>query len=191
MAEERHPVAGVPMTRHGLAADEVVSALQKEIRRGHTENAALLAYEMLTSNVALEAKLWQRLQVISVEDVGFGQPEAPVLVRALYEMHLDLATGDGDRALLAVHAVRFLCRCAKDRGSDELLSWLKLAVEVDGLRPAVPDYALDMHTVAGRARARGKRHFLEEGALVAPELAGRDETYRRRLLERIEGDLDL
>lgn len=86
MAEEGHPVAGVPLTRHGLAADEVVSALQKEIRRGHTENAALLAYEMLTTDVALEAKLWQRLQVISVEDVGFGQPEAPVLVQALYEM---------------------------------------------------------------------------------------------------------
>lgn len=33
-------------TRHDLAADQVISALQKEIRRGHTENAALLAYEM-------------------------------------------------------------------------------------------------------------------------------------------------
>jgi hypothetical protein len=37
-------------TRHDLPADEVISALQKEIRRGHTENAAFLAYEMLTTS---------------------------------------------------------------------------------------------------------------------------------------------
>ncbi|HNS50690.1 MAG TPA: AAA family ATPase [Anaerolineae bacterium] len=188
MAEENRPVACAHVTRHGLLVDEVVSALQKEIRRGHTESAALLAYEMVTTGAVLEAQLWQRLQVISVEDVGLGQPEAPVLVRALFEMHLELEPGAGDRALMALHAVRFLCCCAKDRGSDELLSWLKLAVEADGLRPVIPDYALDMHTAAGRARGRGKRHFLEEGAIVSPELAGRDETYRRRLLERLEDE---
>lgn len=186
MPTEEKPTVDVPRTRHGLAADEVVSALQKEIRRGHTENAALLAYEMLATGEELEAKLWQRLQVISVEDIGLGQPDAPVLVRALDEVHRDLPVGAGDRVLMAVHAVRFLCGCTKERGSDELLSWVKQAVDVDGLRPEIPDYALDMHTAAGRARGRGKRHFLEEGAVVSPELPGRDETYRRRLLERLE-----
>jgi len=34
----------------------------------------------------------------------------------------------------------------------------------------------------------GKRHFLEEGAVASQELAGRDETYRRRLLARLEED---
>ena len=34
-------------TISGLAADLVISAVQKEIRRGHEENAAVLAYEML------------------------------------------------------------------------------------------------------------------------------------------------
>lgn len=37
-------------TRHGFQGDEVISALQKEIRRGNTENAALLAYEMATTS---------------------------------------------------------------------------------------------------------------------------------------------
>ena len=186
MPSDEKPAGDSPQTRHGLAADEVVSALQKEIRRGHTENAALLAYEMLATSEELETKLWQRLQVISVEDIGLGRPDAPVLVRALYQMHVELPRGAGDRALMAIHAVRFLCGCTKDRGSDELLGWLKQAVEVDGLRPYIPDYALDMHTAAGRARGRGKRHFLEEGAVVSPELAGRDETYRRRLLDRLD-----
>ena len=31
-------------TFNGFQADHVISALQKEIRRGNTENAALLAY---------------------------------------------------------------------------------------------------------------------------------------------------
>ena len=187
-AHDENSAGDVPRTRHGLAVDEVVSALQKEIRRGHAENAALLAYEMAATSEELEAVLWQRLQVISVEDVGLGRPDAPVLVRALHQMHLELPRGQGDRALFALHAVRFLCGCTKDRGSDELLGWVKQAVEVDGVMPEIPDYALDMHTAAGRARGRGKRHFLEEGAVVSQELAGRDETYRRRLLARLRAE---
>ncbi|MFN2135335.1 MAG: AAA family ATPase, partial [Candidatus Promineifilaceae bacterium] len=51
-------------TVSGFPADHVISALQKEIRRGHTENAALLAYEMLSTSAALEDYLWYRLMVI-------------------------------------------------------------------------------------------------------------------------------
>ena len=70
----------VVKTRHGLAADEVISALQKEIRRGHVDNAALLAYEMIGTSAELEDMLWRRLLVISVEDVGWGDLNAPSLV---------------------------------------------------------------------------------------------------------------
>lgn len=180
-AEEQDVWVGV-RTHHGLAADEVISALQKEIRRGHTENAAFLAYEMCVTSAELEAKLWQRLQVISVEDIGYGQIDAPVLIQTLYHMHHDFPRPQGDRFLFALHAVRYLCRCTKDRSSDELLNWVKHAIDGDGQRPIVPDYALDMHTAAGRQLGREIRHFLEEGALVAPELPDRDRTYRQRLL---------
>ena len=173
-------------TRHDLPADEVISALQKEIRRGHTENAAFLAYEMLTTSEELEAKLWQRLQVISAEDIGFGQLDAPILVRTLYQMHLDFPRPQGDRFLFALHAVRYLCGCIKDRSSDELLNWVKYAVETDGQRPVIPDYARDKHTAAGRQLGRGLRHFLEEGARVSPELIDREQTYRQRLLAMLD-----
>ncbi len=169
-------------TRNGLPADEVISALQKEIRRGHTENAAFLAYEMLTTSEELEAKLWQRLQIVSVEDVGFGQIDAPVLVHTLYQMHHNFPRPQGDRYLLALHAVRYLCRCTKDRSSDEFFNWVKYAIDTDGQRPVVPDYALDMHTASGRQLGRSQRHFLEQGALVAPELPDRETVYRQRLL---------
>ena len=179
--EERDPWIGL-RTQHNLAVDEVISALQKEIRRGHTENAAFLAYEMLTTSEELEAKLWQRLQVISVEDIGYGQVDAPILIQTLFQLHTNFPRAQGDRFLFALHAVRYLCGCTKDRSSDEMFNWVKYAIEMEGQRPVVPEYALDMHTEAGRRLGRGKRHFLEEGARVSPELADREQTYRQRLL---------
>ena len=160
-------------TIHDLPADQVVSALQKEIRRGHTENAALLAYELLTTDMAAEALLWQRLLVISVEDVGMGRLDAPILIQALYSLHQQFERPHHDRYLFAIHAVRFLCECPKDRSSDELLSWMTRAMKDEGRRPLIPEYALDMHTLAGQQLGRGLRHFLIEGAQVEPELAER------------------
>ena len=70
-------------TRSGLAADLVISALQKEIRRNHAENAATLAYEMITTSEDMEEYLWFRLKTISVEDVGLANPMAAVLIGVL------------------------------------------------------------------------------------------------------------
>ncbi|MEI7844886.1 MAG: AAA family ATPase [Chloroflexota bacterium] len=170
-------------TRHGLAADEVISTLQKEIRRGNTENAALIAYEMATTSPELEAYLWKRLLVISVEDVGWGNLQAPVLINALDQMVRALDRHDGERLLYAIHAVRFLCSCNKDRSSDEMVNWLKNAVEDGGLRPEIPDYALDMHTQAGQKMGRNVQHFIDVASQLAPELEGRDKTYRERWLK--------
>ncbi len=172
-------------TVHDLPADEVISALQKEIRRGKTENAVLLAYEMLATSTELEAKLWQRLLVIAVEDIGWGELNAPVLVNSLYQMHLNSGLLEGDRFLFAIHATRYLCVCQKDRSSSELLSWTKVKVQ-EGWLPEIPDYAIDMHTPRGRAMGRGKKHFLEEGARVYPELAGRETKYREYLLKLLQ-----
>src|SRR5262245_25018687 len=169
-------------TFHGYAADQVISALQKEIRRGHTENAVLLAYEMVRTSPALEDYLWQRLLVIAVEDIGFGEPQAPLLVHALYQTVQTFDRSVGERALFAVHAVRYLCGCPKDRASDEMLNWVMRAVESGQVRAQIPDYALDMHTAEGRARGRGIHHFLTEGTGRAPADSHRDVTYRQRLM---------
>jgi replication-associated recombination protein RarA len=169
-------------TRHGMAADQVISALQKEIRRGNVENAALLAYEMATTSPELEEYLWYRLLVISVEDVGYGDLQAPVIVRTLHEINQKFGHRGGEYLLLATHAVRYLCACQKDRSSDEMVNWLIHEVEQAGRLPTIPDYALDMHTAQGQALGRGKLHFWEEGAKVAPECQDRDRTYRERML---------
>lgn len=173
-------------TLHDFPADEIISSLQKEIRRGNTENAALLAYEMLTTSPEMEEYLWGRLQVISVEDVGYGRVDAPVLVETLYQMHFRVTRPRGDRYLFAIHAVRVLSQSHKERGSDELLSWLQRSVEEQGNLPQIPDYAIDMHTQRGQEMGRDYRHFLTEASKVMPEMPGRDFTYRDRLLALID-----
>ena len=173
-------------TANGFSADHIISALQKEIRRSNSENAAILAYEMVLTSPALEDYLWYRLMVISVEDIGFGEPQAPVLINALHEMVGTFDRQAGERKLFAIHAVRYLCGCQKDRSSDEMAIWISRAVAQGKILPQIPDYALDMHTAAGQAMGRDRRHFFEEASRVDPELADRDETYRDRIMEMLD-----
>jgi replication-associated recombination protein RarA len=182
---DRDPWVNVK-TFNGFQADHVISALQKEIRRGHEENAALLAYEMIITSPALEDYLWHRLQVISVEDIGFGEPMAPVLVRSLFEMNEACDRAVGERRLYAIHAVRYLCACRKDRSSDEMINWINHASESGKLLPVIPDYALDMHTAEGQAKGRGRRYFFEEASRTSPEVADRDRTYLERIMKMLD-----
>lgn len=169
-------------TLHDFAADEVISALQKEIRRGNVENAVLLATEMVETSPELERKLWDRLCVIAVEDIGYGEVQAPLLIQTLETMSHRYGRGEGDRYLFAIYAVRYLASCQKDRSSDEMLNWARRGLAQGSLRPTIPDYAIDMHTARGQAMGRDARHFLTEGAKINPELANRDRTYLERLL---------
>ena len=173
-------------TANGFSADHVISALQKEIRRGQTENAAVLAYEMVLTSPALEDYLWYRLMVISVEDIGFGEPQAPILINALRQMVQTFDRQASERKLFAIHAARYLCGCQKDRSSDEMAIWISRAVDQGKIEPQIPDYALDMHTAAGQEMGRDRRHFFEEAAKLDPELPERDLTYRTRIMEMLD-----
>ncbi len=173
------------MTINEFKADHVISALQKEIRRGNSENAALLAYEMATTSPALEDYLWQRLMIISVEDVGFGNPQAMVQINAMYQMLQAFDRSVSERRLFAIHAVRTLSESQKDRSSDEMINWIIAGFEDGTLRPTIPDYALDMHTGDGQKMGRGKQHFWNEGAKISPDLPNRETKYRDRMLEMI------
>lgn len=181
------PWAGDPWakvtTPHGFAADELISSLQKYIRRGQLEQALAVAYEMSVTSAELEEYLWSRLQVISCEDVGSGTFIEPVVLNALYQIARRIPYEQGDRWLVSVHAIRYLATRTKDRTSDELANWVKLGFASGDLRPVVPDFALDMHTRRGQEMGRGLRHFLEEGSRVENELPGLDGRYRQRLLD--------
>ena len=95
------------VTPSGHPGDEVISALQKFIRRGETELAVRAAYELYLTGEELTAYLWRRLLVISAEDVGLGEPMAPVVVDALHRSSRELSRDSSDYQLLFVHAVRY------------------------------------------------------------------------------------
>jgi replication-associated recombination protein RarA len=173
-------------TLHGLAADEVISALQKSIRRALLENALLLGWEMYATSPELETMLWARLCVISVEDIGLGDTGLPVLAETLFRMHSRYERPSHDRFLFAAHLIRVLATARKDRTSDDMASWARHSVGLGERLPEVPDYALDMHTRRGQELGRDYRHFLNEASRVVPEVENRDETYRNWLLAAID-----
>jgi len=173
-------------TEHGFAAADVISAFQKSIRRGMLENAVLLGWEMYLTGEELEEKLWSRLCVIAVEDIGLGNPQAPVLVETLYRQHERHPRPGGERFLFAAHAIRVLATSAKDRTSDDLVSWAKHSVALGERLPEIPDAALDMHTKRGQEMGRGYRFFMEEASRVVPEMADRDQTWRNWILDALD-----
>jgi replication-associated recombination protein RarA len=175
-------------TVHGFAADELFSVLQKSIRRGMVENAVIVAYEMYASGPEFEDQVWRRLQIISVEDVGFGRIDAPILIRALDEFRQQADRSSADRLIYLVHATRVLALSQKDRTSDEMTNWVRDAVETGAARPEVFDDAIDMHTKRGQEMGRDFRHWYTNGSRVENEILDRDLTYRERVLAMIERD---
>ena len=94
-------------TQNNFNADEIISGLQKSIRRGIEEDAVSIAFEMYITSEELEEFMWKRLMVISVEDIGFGDLNAPVLIKTLNDMRREFSYKAVDRPLFFVHAIRF------------------------------------------------------------------------------------
>ena len=176
-------------TRNGLAADEVISTLQKSIRRNKVEEACQAAYELYITGPLFLDKLWRRLLTISVEDIGFGNLQAAVQVNTLNEVRKSYAYDDGDQPMYFIHAIRLLCASTKDRSSDYLKNII-IKESAMGKVVEVPDIALDKHTRRGQEMGRGSKHFFEEATKVIPQLEI-DNDYRERygkILETYDPD---
>jgi len=172
-----------PYTRvispRGIPVDQLVSVLQKEIRRSNVDNAVLAAYEMHTTSSEVAEHLWRRLKLIAVEDVGMGAPLAPVL---LHVLHQDYQAAGGDW-MMAAHAVRYLATSPKDRTSSEHADLVRAKVEVGALVVTVPDYALCVHTRSGQQMGRRLMEWWESGATVQDESPLADHRYRDELID--------
>jgi replication-associated recombination protein RarA len=171
------------VSKRGYAADELISALQKSIRRGDLRLAILVGRELYETSAELEEVMWSRLCVISCEDVGDGSYFEPVLVNSLYEMHTRLDRSAGDRWLFVTHAIRFLAERVKDRTSDE---WANLALHLINASEKpfeIPEYALDVHTRRGQEAGRTVDDFWADGSIVENERPGRDTSVRDEILD--------
>ena len=154
-------------TRRGFALDEVVSALQKAIRRGQEEDAVYWALELADSGYA--QYVFRRLLVITSEDVGLAEPTMPATIHALHQNALTLeAKRKGSGRLPLVHAVLLLSRAKKSRIVDHAL----IAFSADETVREIPAAALDKHTKRGRAMGRGWEDFWADGSLLADPETG-------------------
>lgn len=153
-------------TSTGYQLLEVISALQKEIRRGNEEAAMYWALELVPQ---FEQYLWRRLIVIVNEDIGIANPSLLQLVPTQRDVYMDFRSEgrDGSARLALANAILLMCRSQKSRVADHF----QCAVNQDrlhGKRLEVPDYALDKHTARGRQRGRDTEHWLKEGCVLSP-----------------------
>ena len=169
---------GSPLTPKGYYLDEVISALQKEIRRGNEYEAVYWAVELESFN---SKALWNRLKVIASEDVGVAEPHAPLIISALESMYLySKERKKEEYRMFFVNAVSILASAPKCRIADNLLITLVGDVKL-GKRLEMPDYAIDKHTFRGRKMGGGMKHFIEEGSKINNE--GVEDPYKDKAEE--------
>lgn len=152
--------------------DEVVSALQKCIRRGEEVLAMNFAVEMIEAGYM--DYCWRRMIIIASEDIGIADPFAAVLVGQLYE-NAKIALGNAKKTVLndqlepLSQAILYMCRTQKSRCCDDFLGYVTQQRQ-NGWKPEIPDWAVDMHTERGRKKGRGGMYFCQTGWIVKPEV---------------------
>jgi len=101
----------MPTTKRGYDFNELLSALQKDIRREKEYEALFWAVELESFNPKV---LWSYLRVIASEDIGIANPFLPLLIETLRRQY-DEATEGGYRRLYPAHAVTALVKSKKSR----------------------------------------------------------------------------
>jgi len=158
-------MGNVPRTVNGHNLFEVVSGLQKAIRRGQVDDALYWATDMDLSGFS--GYLWRRLFIIACEDIGLANPDAITQVNALFNAYhaQKPSKNQGPKRLMLAQAVIVLATSPKSRLVDDAMVvhyW-----DHENQYREVPDYALDKHTSKGRSQGRGAEHFAEEGGQLA------------------------
>ena len=164
----------VTETVEGYQVDEVISALQKEIRRGNEFQAAYWCVELMESK--LDFYMWRRLKVIAAEDVENPMAVSMVCQNewAFYKIGKDSDQG----RLIAIKTIVNLCREPKDRTADDMYNVI-LEKRKSGDVVNIPDYAVDCHTKRGRKSGRGLGHFWHVGS----NLENESPNYNKKYLE--------
>ncbi len=165
-------------TKNGYKLDEIVSALQKEIRRGNELMASYWAFELNESG--FWRYCFRRLQVIAGEDIGLANPEAMILVSSTYS---SLLAQDKVKKMIQVDnnvlgfIISYMARSKKSRHTD-YLGGVLLKRKEQGWKPEIPEYAIDEHTERGRELGKDDNEFFREGSRIKNKkhIAGEDKT---------------
>lgn len=148
----------------------VASAIQKYVRRGDEHKALYWFSELFMSG--FDNYAWKRIKVMVSEDVGLANPMLPAQIHALYQTYVEMKKEKNKHCpekLPFVHAVLLLVRSPKSRIVDNLLcQYFDLRNNIQ--TPDFDDYVYCLHTIEGKKKGRGNRHFYEEAATITNDV---------------------
>jgi replication-associated recombination protein RarA len=174
----------IPATVNGLPSMTCVSAMQKAIRRGLEREAMEFAVELMHTSKAFHTMVCNRLEIVCHEDLDtIAAPHVfPFVAASLAASKERYAKSIGEARLMVGNAIRIMCRSPKSRAGCHFAAAIGLKSMLEGYVPAIPDWANDQHTLAGKKLGRGLDHFRSEGAKLIPEPTAadpyEDEAYR-------------
>ena len=153
-------------TQRGYPLSEVISTLQKEIRRGNEESALYWCFEAIPG---YEQYVWRRLLVIANEDIGIANPALLQIIPSLRAQYFEFRSlgKNGTCRLILANAIALMSRSPKSRLADHFQRVVSQSY-VTGPQREIPDYALDKHTGRGKRMGRGVDHWLDEGCKLNP-----------------------
>lgn len=169
-----------PTTKRGYDLYEVVSALQKTIRRNLPEEAVYWALELFDSGFA--KYLWKRMLIISAEDIN--SPETISAVKTLHDNYF--MDKEKPHRIYITRAVLLLCESPKNRNADHYQNLNDYNKE----KREIPMYALDKHTLRGKKMGRTKLDFFEnEQKSLSPLVESEnDKEVYNKLIDKIKSE---
>lgn len=177
-----------PQLKSGVAFDEVISGIQKTIRRGMEREALILAQEMFDSGY--HSALARRLPVLACEDVGLANPNVVSQVCTLCTGYIvskkDSPTGRVE-PLALIMSIILLARSPKNRECDDaqIVTIERVKAGEDTAEKVIKEnpFIVDQHTGRGKIRLANQaaetaqtyedvamREFLTVGAQLIPHV---------------------
>jgi hypothetical protein len=203
--EQGAPAESAPALVRQHSVFELLSTLQKAIRR-NDEREALLAAWQLDANAGdfriakkFGGQLWSAMRKICSEDVGIANFGLVREIRSLQANWIKATRTNNYHEpwrLFTVHAVLLLCRSPKSRLVDHACITFSgnLQQVCDELRKApqphpTPAYAHDgLHTGVGigKSKAEARADFIvNEDAILTPKAPGIDDPYKQEICEAL------
>jgi replication-associated recombination protein RarA len=191
-----------PQLKSGVAYDEVISGLQKMIRRGKEREALILAQEMFDNG--FHAAVCRRILIVAGEDIGLANPAVVSQVYSLCTGYL-IAKKDSPSGrvepLALIMSIIMLARSEKNRECDDaqIVTIARVKAGKDSAAKVIgenEEIIRDCHTAAGKSRLAGQaaetlqpyedlamREFLTVGAQLIPHVEVKGNPWGREVRE--------
>ena len=145
-------------TINGYPLDELISALQKDIRRGNEYQAMYWAAQLEDDYPEV---LWNRLVVIASEDIGIANSMVSTIIETLRSQYEQTRGKNNDPSrLFLAHAILKLCRTPKSRIVDDFIHVVYHEIQHEYKRLTIPSYALDQHTTRGMKKGKNTAMYV-------------------------------